>query len=116
MISTTHNEPNPALIGPYLIGQRVEVKTRIIEQIGVVTWVNRAEGLITLSEPGVYLEEAGRWTHRNRRWAHRVEEIERLTVLEGPARMPEEEEPRPRRARSVHPRYDLIKGGKLRSV
>lgn len=103
-----------ALIGPYLLGQRVEAKLRVAEQIGVVVFVSRARQIVVLAEPMQY-DERGFWTHGCRRWALRTEEIERLTVLEGPARLPDDDlDEAPRKKR--RPRFDLVRDGKLRAV
>jgi len=106
----------PALIGPYLLGQRVEVKTKLTEVIGVVTWADRARGLLVLSEPDAYAGWG--WTHRGRRWAQPVEEIERLTVLEGPPPIPLEDRGflEPPKQVKRRPRYDIVRCGKIRSI
>jgi hypothetical protein len=76
----------PPLLGPYLLGQRVEVKTRAFEYVGVAVFASRAQGILVVSDPGEYVEERGSWTHGRVKRTFLREQIERLMLLEGPAR------------------------------
>lgn len=98
------------LLGPYLLGQRVEVRAGHVEELGVVVFVSRRKRLLVLSDPAEYVEARGGWTHGGRLWVRLAEEIERLTLIHGPPPVPLEDSGfllPPMRARKRVPSYAL---------
>ncbi len=92
---TTRTPRNPPHLSLVLVRQRVEVKTSTEEIIGVVTEIRRSDGFcpaLVLAPPLAW-EARGFWTHYQSyqpRLFYALE-IERLTMLEGPAKQEEKE-------------------------
>jgi hypothetical protein len=88
--------PNPPLLTVSYVKQRVEVRTRAGEiVVGVVTEIRTpAPRALVLAVPLEH-DPRGFWTHHRPHRGGRLvyeNEIERITVLEGPAASPDPEE------------------------
>lgn len=95
---TVRQEPLPALLSVVLVKQRVEVRTKRCvggrnERVGVVEQVNLLGEDLLLNEKPIAWDSRGFWTCDPKAaatWLTR-EQIERITVLEGPIPVPLED-------------------------